>query len=219
MSRIVIFGTGDIAEVAHYYFTHDSEHEVVAFTAEGEYVKQETLLGLPVIAFEEALRRFPPGECAMFVAIGYNKLNKVRARVYEMVKERGYSLVSYISSRCTNFAESIGENCFVLEDNTLQPYVKIGNDVTLWSGNHIGHHATIGDHCFITSHVVISGAVKVGPYSFIGVNATTRDHIEIGESNLIGAGALIMKSTQPFELYISQATKPHARRSDEVPLS
>lgn len=217
MSRIVIFGDTTIAEVAHFYFTRDSEHEVVAFTVDEQFRRRDSLFGLPVLPLDEAVRRYPPGDYRMFVAIGYTKLNQVRARVYNDVKARGYDLVSYVSSRCTNWAESIGDNCFILEDNTLQPFVRIGNDVTLWSGNHIGHHASIGDHCFISSHVVLSGYVKVEPYCFIGVNAATREDITIGESTLVGAGALIMKSTEPNSLYIAQATKPHARKSSEVP--
>ena len=50
-----------------------------------------------------------------------------------------------------------GDNCFILEDNTVQPFVTIGNNVTLWSGNHIGHDSVIEDDCFISSHVVVSG--------------------------------------------------------------
>lgn len=215
-SRVVIFGTGTFAEVVHFYLTNDSEHEVVAFTANESHIAERELLGLPVVPFETLEQEYPPGEFKMYVAVGYKNLNRARAAVYAEAKAKGYELVSYVSSRCTNWAESIGDNCFIFEDNTLQPFVRVGNDVVLWSGNHIGHHSSIGDHCFIASHVVISGNVRVGPYCFIGVNATTRDSIEIGESCLIGAGALIMKSCKDKEVYIAQRTKAVSRTSDEI---
>ena len=111
-----------------------------------------------------------------------------------------------ISSKASIFTNKIGENCFILEDNTIQPYVEIGNNVTLWSGNHIGHHSIIRDHCFITSHVVVSGGVEIGENTFIGVNATLRDHIKIGKSNVIGAGALILSKDN--KVFMAKATKP-----------
>ncbi len=64
----------------------------------------------------------------------------------------------------------------------------------------------------------ISGSVRVGSYSFLGVNATIRDDISIGEACVIDAGALIMKSTKDKEVYIGQRTKPDPRRSDEIGL-
>lgn len=202
MSKVVIFGTGDIAQVAHFYLTHDSEHEVIAFTVNQEYFSVSEFCGLPVVAFEEIEQHYAPGEYAMFIAVSYAKLNQVRTEKYEQAKAKGYSLISYISSKATHWRDTqIGDNCFIFEDNTIQPFVKIGNNVTLWSGNHIGHHAEIEDNCFITSHVVISGGVKVGKNTFIGVNSTLRDHITIGAHCVIGAGSLILKDTQESEVY------------------
>ena len=206
--RLVIFGIGEAAQLAHYYFTTDSQYEVVAFTVDAAYLEQAIFCDLPVIAFEEILKQYGPEEHDLFVALGYSKLNTVRKEKYLMAKALGYRLPSFISSSATVLnAEKIGENCFVLEDNTIQPFVTIGNNVTLWSGNHIGHHSVIRDHCFIASHVVISGGVEVGEQCFIGVNATLRDHIKVGERCVIGAGALLLADAEPEGIYMGQATE------------
>jgi len=215
-SKILIFGTGSFAQVVQFYLTHDSEHEVVAFAVNESHIKDRELMGLPVVPFESIENAYPPGAFKMFVAVGYKKVNQVRASIYGEAKQKGYELITYVSSKCTYWGESIGDNCFIFEDNTIQPFVRIGNDVVMWSGNHIGHHSSIGNHCFITSHVVISGHVTVGPYCFVGVNSTTRDGISIGESCVIGAGSLIMKSTKEKEVYISARTHPDTRSSDQI---
>jgi sugar O-acyltransferase (sialic acid O-acetyltransferase NeuD family) len=146
-------------------------------------------------------------------------MNQVRADKYAVMKDAGYQLASYVSSRCTYLSESApGDNCFILEDNTIQPFVEIGSDVTLWSGNHVGHDSRVGDHCFISSHVVISGHVTVGPYSFIGVNATLRNSITIGEASLIGAGAIVMKDTKARSVYVPDRTKVFSKTSDAIDL-
>jgi sugar O-acyltransferase (sialic acid O-acetyltransferase NeuD family) len=209
MSKLVIFGCGDIAQLAHFYFTTDSAHEVVAFTVDRAYLPPDaTFCGLPVVPFEEVEQSYPPDAHAIFVALSYSKVNQVRAGKVDEAAQKGYSLASYISSRATVLTqEPIGENAFILEDNTVQPFVKIGRDVTLWSGNHIGHHSEIGDHCFIASHIVVSGGVKVGPRCFIGVNATLRDHITIGEGWVIGMGAMILADCEADGLYAVTGTE------------
>ena len=219
MAKLVIFGAGDIARLAHHYFTHDSPHQVAAFVVDRAYRTGDEFLGLPFIDAEDATHRFPPGEYQMFVAISYAKMNAVRAEKYAAMKAAGYTLVSYVSSRCSYLSQTPpGDNCFILEDNTIQPFVTIGNNVTLWSGNHIGHDATIEDHCFITSHVVVSGHVRVGTRSFIGVNATLRNSITIAPQTLIGAGAIVMKDTKPKGVYMPERAKLFDKTSDEIDL-
>lgn len=216
MSKVVLFGIGQIAEVAHFYLMNDSEHEVVAFTVDKEYMKEDMFKGLPVVPFEEIEKIYPPDKYKMSIPISYKKMNKIRAEKYYEAKKKGYTFITYISSKATYYGTPVGENCFIFENNVIQPFTQIGNNVILWSGNHIGHHAQIGDHCFIASHVVVSGAVKVGEYSFLGVNSTIRDSVVIEKENLIGAGALILKDTEEKEVFSQHGTVRLDKLSNEM---
>lgn len=205
---LVIFGSGDIAQLAYFYFSKDSNYEVVAFTVDAAYLTDTIFCGLPVIPFEKVTKQYAPERYDLFVALSYSKLNVVRKEKYQAAKDMNYRLASFISSSATILNDGcIGENCFILEDNTIQPFVTIGNNVTLWSGNHIGHHSTINDHCFISSHVVISGGVEIGEQCFIGVNATLRDHLKVGEKCVIGAGALLLSDAEAEGVYVGTATE------------
>jgi sugar O-acyltransferase (sialic acid O-acetyltransferase NeuD family) len=204
---LVIFGTGEIAQLANYYFRNDSDYDVIGFTVDSSYLVEDNFETLPVLPFEGLEKRFPPHECDLFIALSYAKINQVRKEKYLAARARGYRLATYISSRANILnGGKIGDNCFILEQNTIQPYVNIGNNVTLWSGNHIGHHSSIGDHCFIASQVVVSGGVQIGESCFIGVNATLRDHISIGRQCVIGAGALLLDDAQDHGVYMTQPT-------------
>jgi sugar O-acyltransferase (sialic acid O-acetyltransferase NeuD family) len=217
MSQVVIFGIGRWAELAHFYLTHDSPHEVVGFSVDREYLGDAEFMDLPVYAFEEIEQSVSPADVAMFLPISFKRMNHVRAEHVVAAKRKGFEVISYVSSRATTFADfNCGENCFILEDNTIQPYVTIGDNVVMWSGNHIGHHTSIGDHVMITSQVVVSGGCSVGPNSFIGVNATIRDETIIGRETLIGAGVTIMADTEPFSVYKHSGTQPASFRSNEV---
>ncbi|SOE21846.1 sugar O-acyltransferase, sialic acid O-acetyltransferase NeuD family [Spirosomataceae bacterium TFI 002] len=193
MAKVVIFGNTLTAELAHYYLLNDSPHEVVAFTVQKEYITDDTYHGLPVVPFETVEEVYSPQEYKFFAPLTERKMNQLREDIYNEGKAKGYSFISYISSKATVLTEDIGDNCFILEDNTIQPFVKIGNNCVLWSGNHIGHHGVIGDHVFFTSHVVLSGRCTVGNNCFFGVNATIRDKATLGKGTLIAMGANLTK--------------------------
>jgi len=217
MKKVVIFGTGDIGQLANFYFTHDSPFEVVAFTVDADYITDKELLGLPILSFENISRHYPPNKYDMFVALSYRNNNRLRAQKFLAAKEKGYTLISYVCSKSVLWGDTeIGENCFIFENQTIQPFVKIGNNVVIWSGNHIGHHSSIGDHCFISSHVVISGHVKINPYCFLGVNSTIRDGITVAKDCVIGAGAVIVKDTAEKGVYIGKAADKYLSDSSKL---
>jgi sugar O-acyltransferase (sialic acid O-acetyltransferase NeuD family) len=206
--QIIVFGTGEIAELADFYFTHDSELEVVGFTVDGAYIEQTEFSGRPVVPFEQLVEKFPPDRFGLFVAVSYAKLNVVRAEKVALACARGYRLVSYLSSRATVFPGfEPKQNCFILEDNTIQPFASIGANVTLWSGNHIGHHSIIEDDVFLASQVVVSGGVRIGQGSFVGVNVTIRDHVTIGKKCVLGAGALVLEDQPDFSVVAPRGTE------------
>ena len=215
--KVIIFGPGDFGQVAYSYFKEDSEYEIVAFTAHEDRIENKILFDLPIIPFERIENTYPPEKYSMFIAIPYTNVNQTRSEIFKGAKEKGYELVSYVNSKALVWKDvKVGENCFILENNVIQPFVTIGNDVIIWSGNHIGHHSVIKDHCFIASHVVISGKVTIEPYCFLGVNATIRDGLTIGEKCVIGAGCIILKNTKEKEVYKNKHAEKSGYNSDEL---
>jgi sugar O-acyltransferase (sialic acid O-acetyltransferase NeuD family) len=203
---LVIFGSAEIARLARFYFDNDSDYRVVAFTVDDSHVDAAELEGLPLIGFGELGSKFPAGEAAMHVALSYRGLNKLRQEKFEQAKARGYEMASYVCSKSVLWNDlSVGENCFILENQTVQPTVKIGNNVMIWSGNHLGHGSAIADHAYIASHVVISGHCKIGQRCFLGVNSTLRDFITIGDDVFIGMQAAVVQDVAPGSVVIGQS--------------
>lgn len=193
--KLILFGDSAFAEIAYEYFTYDSEYEVAAFTVSKEYLKNETLCGLPVVPFEDVENIYSPLEYEMHIALVYNSLNRVRRQFYFDAKSKGYTLANYISSKAFVWRNvEVGDNVFIFEDNTIQPFVKIGSNNVFWSGNHIGHHSVIASHNFISSHVVVSGFCNIGDNNFFGVNSTMGNNLNVGSDCLIGSSVHIVKS-------------------------
>lgn len=215
-TKLVIFGNTAFAEIADEYFTHDSPYDVVAFSVHREYVTAPELRGRPVIPYEDLVANLDPGQHSMYVAVTYQKLNRVRAAVAADAKARGFQLASYVSSHAFVWRNvKLGEHCFVFEDNTVQPFVTLEDNIVLWSGNHIGHHSTIKSNVFVSSHVVISGFVTVGENCFLGVNATIGNDVRIGRDVWLSPGVAVTKDVAPGTLLPLTRTEPHRRTTYE----
>lgn len=213
--KLVIFGTGEIGYLAHYYFTHDSDYEVVAFTADEEYVTMDQFNGLPFIPINNLPDEYPPDEYAAHVGLSFMKLNQTRAEKYYMLKDMGYQLASYVCSKSVTWPDlTIGDNCFILENQTIQPTVKIGNNVMIWSGNHLGHRGEIGDHTYISSHVCIAGYVKIGTHCFIAINSTIRDFVKVGNSVFVAMDASVIKDVEDGAVVVGAKGMTFSKESD-----
>lgn len=218
--KIIIIGASSNSKLARFYFDRDTEYQVVAYAIEKQYIKETQFDHLPVVALEDLEKNYPPSQYAAFVAVGYSNMNAVREKLYQITKEKGYTLPNYISPRC-NFltAEPMGDNNLILEDNTIQPFVQIGSNNVFWSGNHIGHDVKIGNHNFISSHVVVSGFTKIENNCFLGVNATLRDAITIKSFSLLAAGAVIMEDTEEYGVYVPPKTVKISKKSTDLRIS
>ena len=217
---LIIVGLSNNARLAAHFFNMDTPYEVIGYAVNREYKDKDEFHGLPVFETEQLAETHPPSSCDAFVAVGYNDMNVIREGLYHQMKSLGYNLPNYISPRSSFLTEEeIGDNNFILEDNTIQPFVKIGSNNVFWSGNHIVHDVEIGDHNFLTSHVVVSGFTRIKNNCFLGVNATLRDDITIADKTLIAAGAIIMKDTNEEEVYLPAQSTVFKKKSTEIKIS
>jgi len=209
MKKVVIFGSGNVARLVHFFLTNDSDYQVAAFTINAEYIKESTFLDLPVVGFEEITETHPPSEYDMFVAIGAQDRNEFREKVFNEAKEKGYKLISYISSKAGYWPDlKYGENVFIIQATSIEPFVEIGNNVAL-IGTKIGQNVKIEDHCFIST-ATIGSDVIVERNAFIGINALINPYIKIGTKSIIGPGSIIIKEVEEYAIYRAVP----ARKSD-----
>jgi sugar O-acyltransferase (sialic acid O-acetyltransferase NeuD family) len=213
---IFIFGAGEIAQIARYYFEHLDNRKVVAYTTDREFITEAVVDGVPVVPSDELIERFPPSDFDCFIGISYQLMNQTRAAKCDAMRRAGYTLATFFHPDVRRYNIVLGDNSFILENNTIQPFAKLGNNVFLWSGNHIGHHTTIEDDVFISSHVVIGGGATIGRGTFLGLNVTIFDHLTIGEKSLIGAGAIIGQDIPNESVVVASLNKPSSISSSMI---
>lgn len=217
--KLLIIGAGETAELAYDYFSQLG-FLVGGFSVERVYLEHNMLLGLPVVPLEEAEHTFNPKTYRAFVAVSYTQLNHLRSKLCTAAKNKGYQLATYISPHaCIGRGVEIGENCFILENTTIQRGAKIGHNVTIWTGSTIGHHTTVEDNCFFATNVAVSGFCWVGENSFLGVNSCTSDRVTIGRDCIIGAGAVVIRDTLDGTVYAGNPAKPLPNKTSKAYIS
>jgi sugar O-acyltransferase (sialic acid O-acetyltransferase NeuD family) len=205
--RIVMFGTGTGAETARRYFERDSPYQIVGYVVDREFLAAPAFNGLPVVAVDQAVASFPPDEVEAFVPLGSSRMNMLRTEKYQLMKSLGYRFVSYVHAsnqfdgRC-----DIGENCFILENQSVNFDAVIGNNVVIWSGCQIGDRSRISDHAFLAAHVVLNGDVSIGEYAYLGSNCNISNGVRVGRQSFIGANALITQDTVERAVHVVEAT-------------
>lgn len=216
MKDVLIYGAGQVAEVFAEYL--DLNHlKVRAFVVDADRMEQAVFCDRPVVAFEDVEKLYSPAAYQFIVGMSFRGLNAIRAAKFAAMKGKGYEALTFVdrNARVAGSAR-VGEGAVILDGNVIQSGVVIWPNVVMWSGNHIGHHSKIGAHTWISSHAVISGACVLGERCFVGVNATIRDGIKIGESCVIGAHAHISKDCAAHGVYPGAATERSAVPSYKV---
>jgi len=201
--KLYIFGTKNFGELSHYYFSTDSNYEVVGFTLDAAYMGESSFLGLPVIPYEELRKSASREDTDIFVAIGIADINELRAKKFLEVQNDGFRLASFLSTK------SHVPDDFVLHPNTMvmdhvatHPHIRVGCNSIIWSNTRMAWRSAVGDHAWVTS-AVLGETSFVGDYSFIGISATIGPFVQVGKRNLIGAGAMILEDTADNAIYRS----------------
>ena len=212
--QLIIFGAGKIAEAVSYYFERDSEYTIVAYVVDDVFVTKDSFLDKPLIKLSEVEEKYATNDYAIFVATGYQGINKLRSDKYEYFKNAGYQFASYVSpyvkSDCT-----IGENSIIMDNAIVQPCVTFGNNVFVWGGAMVGHHAIIEDNCWLTGGCLIGGITKLGNSTFVGLGAAIGNEVNIGSQCMIGANTLTTKSLKEKTVLLIEPTAPHRLNSSQ----
>ena len=210
--KLFIYGMGGLADYAAYVFENDSDFEVVGTCIEKNYLDKNPKDLKNIKVYEEIEDQLHQEDTFLFIAVGNNI---VRERIYQMSKQKRINMATYISSKALTWTNlDIGDNCFIGEGSVIQPFVKIGSNSILF-GARIGHHCLIGDHVLL-SGPTLGGNVKIGNYSFLGLNSVVLQNLEIGSKNIIGMGVSIKTSTGEGEVYSSATFIKRKVKFDDI---
>lgn len=205
--KLIIYGNSDFAELMYYYFSTDSIDEVVAFCVDRAYLTDATFLDKPQVAFEDLEANYPVEKFHVFVAVGYKSM-RLRKRLFDKVKSKGYKCANYISTKaCIDESNILGENNALLHHVVLEPFAKLGDNNIINTKALICHHAEIKNDCFVAANSVIGGFTRVNNNCFIGFSTTVLQKLTIEKETLLAAGTLMHVDSKAYTMYAGVPAK------------
>lgn len=207
MSKLIIFGNSLFAEIAVYYFKNFSDYKICYIACDKGYLKNKYFQNIENITYEQLLKK-DKSEFCIYIAIGYSKMNKLRETVYNRIKKKGFKIANFIHPNAKVYSKKIGENNFVMENVSLNPYSKIGNNNVFWSGSIIGHHSKIGNNNFFSGNSTISGNCNLKNNIFFGVNSCIKDSTIVKDYCFIDANQYVSKNLEK-ETYYNEKINPN----------
>lgn len=198
MKKVIIYGAGAYGKLFFYEADHFGIIDIEAFTVDMKFLNKERECGLPVVPFEEVEKIYPADKYDMMVLCGYSVMRN-RLKMYNKAKEKGYSLVNYISPHA--FLENeieMGDNNIIMANATVGYDGIIGNDNIIRQNVYLGHEFTMGNHSIISTGCTLGGRCKIEDLVFFGIGATARGYITYGKESLIGVGSNVIKNVEPY---------------------
>lgn len=115
---------------------------------------------------------------------------------------------------------TIGRNCSINPGCLLYGHggLTIGDDVRI-AGNSViipANHIMDDRHSLIRNQGETRRGIIIGNDTWIGAGAIVVDGVNLAEGTVVGAGAVVTKSTQPFGIYVGNPARLLRFRGDTL---
>lgn len=139
------------------------------------------------------------------VAFGKNELryntlkalNKLQANIISLVHPK-----AVVSPHA-----KIGKGVVVFANAVVNIGAVIHDGCIINTGATIDHDCIIKDAVHISPGANIAGGVTIGSCSWLGIGCSVVEYIELAENTQVGAGAAVIKPTEPNSLYLGVPAK------------
>jgi len=201
MEKIIIVGTNEFSEYVYETIRIEKKAEVIGFSTLKEHLTQKEFCELPIYPLEELPNFFNMDDTLLLITVGYTKMNKRRENTYNICKQLGYRLYTYISPRAICDSTNIGEGCIIMPQTYIPPVTKLGVCNVINVGTIVGHTSNIGDFNWFSGNVTMGGNVMVGNNCFIGMNCLLKNGVNVASQTMIGAYSCLTEDTVEGRFY------------------
>lgn len=192
MEDIILLGIGGHAHSVVDSIERLDRYRIIGFL-DTEEMQGKRFRDYRVLGTDDDLEKYyTDGVKNAFLTIGFLGHGDVRNRLYNRVKNIGYSLPNIIDSTAVLASDAIlEEGIFVGKKAVINSNAQIGKMCIINTGAIVEHDCIVGEFSHISVGSVLCGEVQVGRESFIGANATVIQGRCIGDNCIIGAGMTI----------------------------
>lgn len=196
--KVIIVGAGQNGQVIRNILIKNSKITVLGFLDDAKN-------GREVIGKTADFLKFEKRGCEFFISIGDNV---ARSKVFLKMQKNGAKFVNAIHpTACIETPVALSKNVMIGAFSYLNVNVSVGDNTFINNGCIIEHDVKIGAHCHLAPGVITAGETVVGDGVFVGIGATLRDRIRIGNNSIIGAGSNVVSDAEAGSMYYGNPAK------------
>jgi acetyltransferase EpsM len=198
--KIVIWGASGHARVVADILRLCGEYEIVGVLDDLHLERRgEIIGGVPVLGGREQLDKLR-SHAVSHLIFGFGDCDS-RLCLAGVAATLGYEFATAIHP-CATVASGVpvGAGTVIVAGAVVNPAASVGRHCIINTCASVDHDCVIADGVHLSPGVHLGGWVTVGEATWIGIGATVRDRIKIGDHSIIGAGALVLEDVPPSVL-------------------
>ena len=191
MEDILLVGYGGHARSVADCIERQKKYRIIGYTDVEVRSSKYKYLGADSVlqdCFEQGIKNAAVG-------IGYMGKGTLRTRLYERLKDIGYTLpIIADPSAVISETAQIGEGVFIGKGAIVNAKAQIGKMAIINTMSLVEHECIVGDFTHVAVAAVLCGQTKVGKEAFIGANATLLECMDIPSNVIVPAGETIRRN-------------------------
>lgn len=100
----------------------------------------------------------------------------------------------------------------VMANAVVNPFAEIGKACIVNTAATIDHDCVVADGVHLSPGANLAGGVKVGTLSWIGIGASVKQLVSIGNNAVVGAGAAVLMNVSDNQTVVGVPAKPISRK-------
>lgn len=209
MKKIAIIGAGgfgrEVMTIIKDINKIEKKYEFVGFFDDG-FQKDTLINGYPILGGLSDINKLEE-RLAIVIAIGDPK---TKAKIHQLITNDliEYPNIIHPGALISEDFVEMGIGNIVTAGCIITCNIKIENFVILNLMCTVGHDTTIKSYASFMPSVNISGEVVIHEKVYVGTGAKIINLLEIGESTIVGAGAVVSKTLPPNCTAVGIPAKP-----------
>lgn len=178
-----------------------SGNTVKGFLDDDNDIQGKEIIGFPVLGKIADYVNYK--ECEFVIAIGNPSTRKSIAESLDVKWHTAIHPRAVVSKLDT----TIGEGTVIMANAVVNPSAKIGKHCIINTGAIVEHDNVLEDYVHVSPNGTLSGTVKVGELTHIGVGSSVMNNVNICSNSIIGAGAVVVKDIAKDGTYVGVPAK------------
>jgi UDP-perosamine 4-acetyltransferase len=207
MEKIALIGAGGHAGVVLDIIHGIGCYQVLGVVDESAAAAQT--LGLPWLGNDGVLPELrSQGITTVAMGIGGFRDNKLRRRIFTLVKDLGFRVATLIHpTAILSSTVTVGEGCVIFAGVVINPRARLGNNVIVATRSSVDHETVVEDHVLISAGVSAGAQVHVGEEALIAIGACIVSNVKIGRRSVVGAGCVVIRDVEEGVLVVGNPAR------------